>query len=105
MNYLANLCAATKIYERLILQRIQEIEKEQKVDLTNEIQYGFKKQRSTTTAGQAIQSVLVLYLSGLNLMEGKLTIEQNKSVLFNILYSTRILLQRIHTPIAVTPSR
>ena len=32
-NYrpIANLCAATKIYERLILQRIQEIEKEEDI--------------------------------------------------------------------------
>ena len=59
-NYrpVANLCAATKIYERLILQRIQEIEEEENVDITGENQHGFKRKRSMTTAGLAIQSAL-----------------------------------------------
>ena len=47
-NYrpVANLCAATKIFERLILQRIQMIEDEMEVDLTHPNQHGFKRQRS-----------------------------------------------------------
>ena len=59
-NYrpIANLCAVTKIFERLILQRIQEIEDEQNVDITGTNQHGFKRGRSTTTAGLAIQSAL-----------------------------------------------
>ena len=45
-NYrpIANLCEATKIYERLILQRIQEIEKEENIDLTGKNQHGFKRE-------------------------------------------------------------
>ena len=41
-NYrpVANLCSVSKIYEKLILQRIQDIQDEEKVDLTNENQHG-----------------------------------------------------------------
>ena len=48
-NYrpVANLCAATKIYERLIVLRITEIEQEEDVDLIGNNQHGFKKQRSS----------------------------------------------------------
>ena len=44
-NYrpVANLCACSKIYERIILNRINEIEKEMEVDLTGTDQHGFKK--------------------------------------------------------------
>ena len=60
-NYrpIANLCSASKIFEKLILQRIQDIEDEKNVDLTNTNQHGFKRGKSTTTAGLAIQSALV----------------------------------------------
>ena len=59
-NYrpVANLCSASKIYEKLILQRIQDIEDEKMIDITNENQHGFKRGKSTTTAGLAIQSAL-----------------------------------------------
>ena len=48
----------SKVFEKLILQRIQEIEGDSKVDLTGENQHGFKRKRSTKTAGMAIQSEL-----------------------------------------------
>ena len=59
-NYrpVANLCSGSKIYEKLILHRIQEIQDEENVDITNENQHGFKRGKSTTTAGLAIQSAL-----------------------------------------------
>ena len=59
-NYrpVANLCSGSKVFERLILQRINQIEEENEIDLTNEAQHGFKKSKSTTTAGLAIQSAL-----------------------------------------------
>ena len=53
-----NLCACSKIYERIILNRINEIEKEMEVDLTGTDQHGFKKGKSTLTAGLAIQTAL-----------------------------------------------
>ena len=43
-NYrpVANLCSGSKVFERLILQRINQIEEENEIDLTNEAQHGFK---------------------------------------------------------------
>ncbi len=59
-NYrpIADLNAASKIFERLILNRIGTIEKEMKVDLTGDTQHGFKKGRSTSTASLSIQNAL-----------------------------------------------
>ena len=44
-NYrpIANLCSASKIFEKLILRRINEIAEENKVDITNTRQHGYKK--------------------------------------------------------------
>ena len=59
-NYrpIANLCSTTKVFEQLIINRIREIEKDCNIDITNNSQHGFKKNRSTATAGLTIQSVL-----------------------------------------------
>ena len=59
-NYrpISNLNSASKIFERLILNRIGTIEKEMKIDLTGESQRGFKKGKSTTTASLSIQTAL-----------------------------------------------
>ena len=54
----ANLCSASKIYEKLILQRIQDIEDEKQVDITSKNQHSFKRGKSTTTASLAIQGPL-----------------------------------------------
>ena len=57
-NYrpISNLCAASKIFERLILARIVEIGEIGKVDLFGKTQHGFRKQRSTTTAALELQA-------------------------------------------------
>ena len=57
-NYrpISNLCSVTKIFERLILDKINSIELSENIDLTGESQHGFKKGRSTETAGVEIQS-------------------------------------------------
>ena len=57
-NYrpISNLCSITKIFERLILERIGAIEKLEGVDLTGQSQHGFKKNRSTETAAIEIQT-------------------------------------------------
>ena len=59
-NYrpIANLCAMTKVFEQLIIDRIKEIEKINAIDITGKSQHGFKKGRSTATAGLTIQSLL-----------------------------------------------
>jgi hypothetical protein len=59
-NYrpISNLCSITKVFERLILLRLEEIEKENGIDLTGYEQHGFKKKRSTVTAGLTLQSLI-----------------------------------------------
>ena len=47
-----------KFFEKLILQRLHQIEFENLVDLTNKSQHGFKKNRSTNSASLILQSVL-----------------------------------------------
>ena len=57
-NYcpISNLCAGSKVFERLILMQILEIEEESGTSLTGTNQHGFKKERSTITASIDIQS-------------------------------------------------
>ena len=59
-NYrpISNLCAASKIFEKLILNRLVEIQAEQDVDITGSEQHGFKKQKSTATAGMILQTLI-----------------------------------------------
>ena len=59
-NYrpVANLCSSSRIFERLILNRILQLELAGGVDLTNECQHGFKKNRGTVTAGLQLQSLI-----------------------------------------------
>ena len=59
-NYrpISNLCTMSKIYEKLILQQLLKIAKQNKVDLTGDSQHGFKQDRSTVTAAAAIQSMI-----------------------------------------------
>jgi exonuclease III len=59
-NYrpIANLCSTSKIFEKLILKRIQAIEIFHKVDLTGKQQHGFKKCKSTSTLALQLQSLI-----------------------------------------------
>ena len=59
-NYrpIANLCSTSKIFERLILKRIQSIELLNDVDITGKQQHGFKKNKSTATLALQIQSLV-----------------------------------------------
>ena len=59
-NYrpISNLCSASKIFEKLILKRIHQIQEDFNIDLTGNAQHGFKKNKSTSTAGLTIQSLL-----------------------------------------------
>ena len=59
-NYrpISNLCACSKIFEKLLLNRIRNIEIENKIDLTHKSQHGFKKNHSTLTAGLQLQSLI-----------------------------------------------
>ena len=59
-NYrpISNLCSTSKVFEKLILKRLEMIEEENKLDLTGKHQHGFKKNRSTITAGLTLQSII-----------------------------------------------
>ena len=50
-NYrpIANLCSASKVFEKLILKQIQYLETKNKLDLTGKQQHGFKRKKSTAT--------------------------------------------------------
>ena len=59
-NYrpISNLCSASKIFEKLILLRLQKLEDLHKVDITGKSQHGFKRKHSTTTAALTLQTIL-----------------------------------------------
>ena len=59
-NYrpIANLCSTSKIFEKLIMKRIIEIQDSCGVDLTGTDQHGFKRNRSTSTLSVALQSMI-----------------------------------------------
>ena len=56
-NYrpISNLFSITKVFEGLILLRLEENKKENGIDLTGYEQHRFKKKRSTVTAGLTLQ--------------------------------------------------
>jgi len=57
-NYrpIANLCTASKIFERLVLSRLLEIETTRAIDFSGQTQHGFKKGKSTVTAALELQN-------------------------------------------------
>jgi hypothetical protein len=57
-NYqlISNLCAGSKVFEKLILMRILEIKEQASISLTGANQHGFKNEQSTITASVEIQS-------------------------------------------------
>lgn len=57
-NYrpISNLCASSKIFEKLILKRLSEVEDELGTDLSGTTQHGFKRNRSTTSAALQLQN-------------------------------------------------
>jgi hypothetical protein len=59
-NYrpIANLCSASKIFEKLILKRIMKLEIKNDCDMTGVQQHGFKKQISTSTLAAELQSTI-----------------------------------------------
>ena len=59
-NYrpVASLCSSSKIFERLILNRISKLEALNEITLAGNQQHGFVKGKSTATAGLLIQSLI-----------------------------------------------
>jgi hypothetical protein len=61
VNYgpISNLCWFSKVFEKLIMLRIQQIQQAHNVYLTGNPQYGFKRSRSALTAGLNIQTIIL----------------------------------------------
>ena len=59
-NYrqIANLCSSSKVFEKLILKRLSNIELTNNVDLTGKQQHGFKRNKSTSTLTLQLQSLI-----------------------------------------------
>jgi hypothetical protein len=59
-NYhpIANLCSTSKIFEKLILKRILEVQDENQCDLTGQNQRSFEKNCSTATLSLHLQSII-----------------------------------------------
>ena len=59
-NYrpVANLCCVSKIFEKLILKRIGELEILNGISVGGKQQHGFMKNKSTATAGLLLQSYI-----------------------------------------------
>ena len=59
-NYrpIANLCSTSKVFEKLILKRLANIELINNIDLTGKQQHGFKRNKSTSTLTIQLQSLI-----------------------------------------------
>jgi hypothetical protein len=92
-NYrpVANLCSTSKIFEKLILQRLNQIEFENLIDLTNKSQHGFKKNHSTNSAALMLQSVLA---SALDENKYALMSSLDLSAAFDVV-NVKLLLKRL----------
>jgi hypothetical protein len=55
---IANLCSTSKVFEKLILKHILEIQDENECNLTGQNQHGFKCKRSTSTLSSQLQSII-----------------------------------------------
>ena len=55
---IANLCSTSKIFEKLILKRIIEIQDQSSVDITRKGQHGFKRNMSTLTLSAELLSTV-----------------------------------------------
>jgi hypothetical protein len=54
----ANLCRASKIFERLILNRINQLETWANIDLTGKGQHGFKKTKQRNGLGWSVITII-----------------------------------------------
>ena len=87
-NYrpVANLCSVSKVFEKLILTRIYELEIINGINLAGKQQQGFQKNKSTLTAGLLLQSLIAGASDddkiGLNCLSNRLSL-LNKTILLN----------------------
>ena len=55
---MANLCSVSKIFEKLILKRINDLEAINGIRVGGKQQHGFMRNKSTATAGLLLQSLI-----------------------------------------------
>ena len=72
---IANLCSVSKVFERLILKRILELEAINGIKIGGNQQHGFAKNRSTLTAGPLIQSLIARALDKGEYNDGLIRLE------------------------------
>ena len=91
-NYrpVANLCSVSKIFEKLILKRINELEVINGIKVGGNQQHGFIRNKSTVTAGLLLQSLitraLVIPLEWLNLSIETFKVRCKKLLLWKMKY-------------------
>ena len=92
-NYrpIANLCSTSKIFEKLILKKVQLLQDLNGVDLTRKQQHGFKKKRNTASIGLVLQSLIARALDGDNYV---LMASLDLSAAFDIV-NIKLLLKRL----------
>jgi hypothetical protein len=63
-NYrpISSLCTVSKIFEKLILKQLIHLQDEKGVDFTGKQQHGFKKNKSTASAGLVLQSIIAKHV-------------------------------------------
>ncbi len=94
-NYppIANLCSTSKIFEKLILKRILEIQDQNDTDITRVGQHGLKKKRSTTsTLSVELQSIIARALDS---DEFALVASLDLSAAFDIVNTYRTTINKI----------
>ena len=59
-NYrpISNLCSLAKVFEKIVLLKLEQVADNNNIDLTGTLQHGFKKLHSTNTAMLSIQNVI-----------------------------------------------
>ena len=92
-NYrpISNLCSTSKVFEKLILKRLLEINSIYNVDITGKHQHGFKKQKSTSTLTLQLQSLIAKALDEDNYV---IMASLDLSAAFDVV-NTDLLLERL----------
>ena len=93
-NYrpIANICSIGKVFEKWILKRINQLEKDNNISLTGNRQHGFKKQHSTQTAMLDIQNDISEQLDENNYVA---LVSLDLSAAFDVV-NHKLLIKRLH---------
>ena len=94
-NYrpISNLCSLAKVFEKMILVKLDQIAEKNNIDLTGSLQHGFKKFHSTNTAMLSIQNAISKALDKNNFAA---LISLDLSAAFDAV-NHDLLIKRLHT--------